>query len=98
MIDIEKIKLDEHKRTHKRSSSQIVVPDDSTIVQSAFERVVSSYKPIILNQQKNSPKNNPAKKIENGTKKKKKKNKRVKEKTNTNLAKVVQDNQVRDVD
>jgi hypothetical protein len=32
MIDIEKIKLDEHKRTHKRSSSQVVIPDDSTVV------------------------------------------------------------------
>lgn len=28
MIDIEKIKLDEHKRTHKRSSSQVVLVDD----------------------------------------------------------------------
>ena len=32
MIDIEKIKLDEHKRTHKRSSSQVVLVDDQTVV------------------------------------------------------------------
>ncbi len=32
MIDIEKIKLDEHKRTNKRSSSQIIILDDTTVV------------------------------------------------------------------
>lgn len=98
MIDIEKMKLEEHKRTHKRSSSQIAIVDNSTIIQSAYDRVASSYKPIVLNQQKNSPRNTQVKKKENGTKKKKKKNKKNKEKVNTNLTKNEQSNLQRNVD